>query len=608
MANIRWKDKAKDTVLGSSSVIPVTTDPTGAAIDKHIELGDMNLPILDPVLQTYTLPTTPDGQTQNIGQEQFITVANTEAVAATAGVAEVFLVTDFDMTCGCEEVVRPLNVDLKQGDTFGINTTGIAALSASTGKITVLGRINDVDTSGFVLGDTLYVSAVTAGEITNIKPASDAFALGVVLKVGVGDGIIYVNTVRGLTDEASLVPAGSTQAFLSADVDGSFFAITDDQGIAAATSQSVVLADDTTLPLPTDWVGIVRTSPIDFQKGLITANLRVETDTTSANERVQLEVYFADNLGVAVDSGSGLPNGTLGVPPAVILNSGLLNFQSTGTIENISLTGLVNSTLTLGVNQRGLFRVLMTKEGTLGGNKTMTLHFGVGEDSIVNAPLQIEAEDVAVDPSSMANVSGTDVQVGMEQLDTAITTAQTASDGIKSATTNVNISAATAPTVGQTLIATSPTAATWQTPAGGGFTSSARANISGAKPSIPTGTITKVQFNGEIYDTDSEYDNVTNYRFTPTETGLYNVSATVRWFDFLSTGVINNIYIYRSGSLYSKNEYKSGVSVNNTISINDVVQITAGQYIEIFVDHAHGSNRQLNDGTSQSHFSVTRIQ
>ena len=40
---------------------------------------------------------------------------------------------------------------------------------------------------------------------------------------------------------------------------------------------------------------------------------------------------------------------------------------------------------------------------------------------------------------------------------------------------------------------------------------------------ITTSTFTKVQFNNEILDSDSNYDNATNYRFTPTTAGKYFV-------------------------------------------------------------------------------------
>lgn len=54
--------------------------------------------------------------------------------------------------------------------------------------------------------------------------------------------------------------------------------------------------------------------------------------------------------------------------------------------------------------------------------------------------------------------------------DTLINNRITAAKGLKSATTSIDVSAATAPTSGQVLTATASTTATWQTPSGGGVT------------------------------------------------------------------------------------------------------------------------------------------
>jgi hypothetical protein len=45
--------------------------------------------------------------------------------------------------------------------------------------------------------------------------------------------------------------------------------------------------------------------------------------------------------------------------------------------------------------------------------------------------------------------------------------------------------------------------------------------------SISNSTTTKIQFQTEEYDTNSNYDNATNYRFTPTVAGYYQVSAAM---------------------------------------------------------------------------------
>jgi len=44
---------------------------------------------------------------------------------------------------------------------------------------------------------------------------------------------------------------------------------------------------------------------------------------------------------------------------------------------------------------------------------------------------------------------------------------------------------------------------------------------------ISNGSVTKVTFNTEDFDTDNCYDNSTNYRFTPNVAGKYYISVTV---------------------------------------------------------------------------------
>ena len=143
---------------------------------------------------------------------------------------------------------------------------------------------------------------------------------------------------------------------------------------------------------------------------------------------------------------------------------------------------------------------------------------------------------------------------------------------------------------------------------GGGFSSGFRAARTGTKQSIATATITKAQFGTEAYDGDGEYDPTTNYRFTATSDGKYAVHAHIRWYDFLAVGAISKIYIYKNGTSISLRERKSGASINDTIQINEILDLAASDYIEIFLYHNHGSNRQYNDGTSQNGFTAARIQ
>ena len=99
---------------------------------------------------------------------------------------------------------------------------------------------------------------------------------------------------------------------------------------------------------------------------------------------------------------------------------------------------------------------------------------------------------------------------------------RSAANALRSATTRVDVSAATAPSNGQVLTATSSTAATWQTPSGSAWSVLADVNLGSAASTLSSGTITaktrlritimtpgfssndipRIQFNG---DTASNY-------------------------------------------------------------------------------------------------------
>jgi hypothetical protein len=83
-------------------------------------------------------------------------------------------------------------------------------------------------------------------------------------------------------------------------------------------------------------------------------------------------------------------------------------------------------------------------------------------------------------------------------------------------------------TNGQVLTADS-TAATgikWAT-VGGSSGPAFSAYLSANQTGLSSGVYTKVNFNAVDFDTDSDYDNSTNYRFTPSKAGYYQYSVNV---------------------------------------------------------------------------------
>jgi len=108
-------------------------------------------------------------------------------------------------------------------------------------------------------------------------------------------------------------------------------------------------------------------------------------------------------------------------------------------------------------------------------------------------------------------------------------------------------------------------------------------------------TATKVRFNTLIFDTNNNFDAVTNYRFTPTVAGYYQLNS------FVSGSCVAKevaIYIYKNG-----NNYKNGLDVlipagglNYGIGVNSLVYANGTtDYFEIYL---YSDNSQTLGGTS----------
>ena len=113
------------------------------------------------------------------------------------------------------------------------------------------------------------------------------------------------------------------------------------------------------------------------------------------------------------------------------------------------------------------------------------------------------------------------------------------------------------------------------------------AYASGAQ-SINNATATKIAFQTEEFDTNSCYDNATNYRFTPTVAGYYQVNAGINWGGWTSTYTF--IMVYKNGA-----ELKRGSSVpNNAVGLNNTISCLvylngSTDYVEIYGQHNNGS-------------------
>lgn len=128
-----------------------------------------------------------------------------------------------------------------------------------------------------------------------------------------------------------------------------------------------------------------------------------------------------------------------------------------------------------------------------------------------------------------------------------------------------------------------------------------------ADQGIPNNSNTKVNFDSETYDLNSNYDTVTN-RFTANEPGYYKINSTI------STGQNSDgfeLMIFVNGSLFSR--YYPNIpstGYHQSLSIQDVIFLNTNDYIEIYVYRGFPNNHILAldfDGAILSYLIIEQI-
>jgi len=145
---------------------------------------------------------------------------------------------------------------------------------------------------------------------------------------------------------------------------------------------------------------------------------------------------------------------------------------------------------------------------------------------------------------------------------------------------------------------------------GGTMTPAFQANLS-SNQSVTNNTYTKIQCNTEIFDTNSAYDNSTNYRFTvPSgEAGRYFIYGNIGIYGNTTTDVKNAyLSIYKNGTLVHENRNDIGSTPYETqipITIASILDLSVSDYVELYgiVNTNSGSNGLfLGDSTSNKTF------
>jgi len=124
--------------------------------------------------------------------------------------------------------------------------------------------------------------------------------------------------------------------------------------------------------------------------------------------------------------------------------------------------------------------------------------------------------------------------------------------------------------------------------------------------SIPDETVTKIQWNNELYDTDSAYDNSTNYRFTvpSAKGGTYFFYSQIQF----NTSSYLELQIKKNGSEWLKS-HEPNLSTNNSRSVwacgADIA--SAGDYYECYTYQDTSGAINLIGNNTRSFFGGYRI-
>jgi hypothetical protein len=111
-----------------------------------------------------------------------------------------------------------------------------------------------------------------------------------------------------------------------------------------------------------------------------------------------------------------------------------------------------------------------------------------------------------------------------------------------------------------------------------------------AAQSISANTYTKIQFNTEVFDTNSNYDPTTNYRFTPTVAGYYQITVNAS----TNASSASATAIYKNGSNY-REVYVSNPAIGSNAMITSLIFMNGTtDYVEAYIFQNSSSNLYLS--------------
>jgi hypothetical protein len=144
----------------------------------------------------------------------------------------------------------------------------------------------------------------------------------------------------------------------------------------------------------------------------------------------------------------------------------------------------------------------------------------------------------------------------------------------------------------------------WAAPAGSSGPAF-RAFRNTSAQSVTAATWTKVQLNGETFDTATCFDSTTTYRFTPNVAGYYSLLANLLGEVQSATTQYTTVAIYKNGAVAAQGTKAMGMGDEGVAVVNDLIYLNGTtDYVELFGFITAGSvNENFINGTDRTYFS-----
>ena len=122
--------------------------------------------------------------------------------------------------------------------------------------------------------------------------------------------------------------------------------------------------------------------------------------------------------------------------------------------------------------------------------------------------------------------------------------------------------------------------------------------------SIAPSTYVKVQFNTEVFDIRSEYDNTTNYRWVCQIPGIYSVKAQVRS-SALAADKDTALAIRKNGNTFAYSQIEA-TGQDQSFAVDSNVQCAVGDYVETFFWHTDSTAKDITGVPELTYFTITQ--